>query len=68
MSDVKVLVKDNGPFLVTGPMTITDAAGNTFNLNGKETFALCRCGASAKRQFCDGAHKTCGFESAERAV
>ena len=68
MSDVKVIVKDNGPFLVTGPVTITDAAGNTFNLSGKETFALCRCGASAKRPFCDGAHKTCGFESAERAV
>ena len=68
MSDVKVLVKDNGPFLVTGTMIITDAAGNTFNLNGKETFALCRCGASAKRPFCDGAHKTCEFESAERAV
>ena len=38
MSEVKVLVKDNGPFLVTGTVSITDAAGNTFNLNGKETF------------------------------
>ncbi len=67
MSEIKVQVKDHGPFLVTGPATITDAAGNVFNLNGKETFALCRCGASARRPFCDGAHKTCGFESAERA-
>jgi len=68
MSEVKVLVKDHGPLLVTGTVTITDAAGNTFNLNGKETFALCRCGASAIRPFCDGAHKTCGFQAAERAV
>ena len=68
MSEVKVLVKDNGPLLVTGAVTVTDAAGNTFNLNGRETFALCRCGASANRPFCDGAHKTCGFQAAERAV
>lgn len=68
MSDVKVLVKDNGPLLITGPVTVTDAAGNVFDLKGKETFALCRCGASANRPFCDGAHKTCGFLAAERAV
>ena len=68
MSDFKVNVKDNGPFLVTGPVTVTDAAGNVFDLKGKETFALCRCGASASLPFCDGAHKSCGFESAERAV
>jgi CDGSH-type Zn-finger protein len=67
MSEVKMVVKDNGPFLVTGPVTITDAAGNVFNLNGKETFALCRCGASGNRPFCDGAHKTCGFQAGERA-
>ena len=29
MSDFKVVVRDNGPFLVTGPVTVTDAAGNT---------------------------------------
>mgnify|MGYP006154404007 CR=1 FL=1 len=34
----------------------TDAAGNVFDLKGKETFALCRCGVSANRPFCDGAH------------
>lgn len=68
MSETKVLVKDNGPLLVTGAVIVTDAAGNVFNLNGRETFALCRCGASANRPFCDGAHKTCGFQAAERAV
>lgn len=68
MSEVKVAVRDNGPFLVTGPVTVTDAAGNSFDLKGKETFSLCRCGASKNRPFCDGSHKTCGFESAERAA
>ena len=68
MSDVKIVVKDNGPFLVTGPATVEDAEGNTFDLKGKETYALCRCGASKNRPFCDGEHNRCGFESAERAI
>ena len=68
MSDFKVQVRDNGPFLVTGPVTVTDAAGNVFDLKGKETFSLCRCGASANKPFCDGCHKTNGFQAAERAV
>ena len=68
MSDFKVQVRDNGPFLVTGPVTVTDAAGNVFDLKGRETFSLCRCGASSNKPFCDGSHKTNGFQSAERAV
>ncbi len=68
MADVNIAVRDNGPYLVTGPVTVTDADGKTFDLKGKETFALCRCGASASRPFCDGAHKTCGFGSSERAA
>ncbi len=67
MSDVKVNVRDNGPLLVSGPITVEDAEGNSFDLGSKETIALCRCGASEKRPFCDGAHNRCGFESAERA-
>ncbi|MCP4787850.1 MAG: CDGSH iron-sulfur domain-containing protein [Fuerstiella sp.] len=67
MSDVKVRVRDNGPLLVSGPITVEDADGNSFDLGGKENTALCRCGASGKRPFCDGAHNRCGFESAERA-
>ena len=67
MSDVTIRIKDNGPFLVTGPITLLDDAGNAYDLQGKETIALCRCGASKARPFCDGAHRECGFESAERA-
>ena len=67
MADVKIAVRDNGPFLVTGAVEVTDADGNTFDLKGKETIALCRCGVSKNRPFCDGAHKDCSFESAERA-
>lgn len=67
MADVKVSVRDNGPFLVSGPITVEDGAGNQFDLGGKEMIALCRCGASKNRPFCDGAHKGCDFKSDERA-
>ncbi|UUO06057.1 CDGSH iron-sulfur domain-containing protein [Blastopirellula sp. J2-11] len=65
MSETKIRVRDNGPFLVEGPITLEDADGNTYTID-KPTIALCRCGHSANRPFCDGAHKGCGFESSER--
>ena len=69
MADVKIQVLDNGPLLVQGDIELTDAAGNPFAIDtSKPAIALCRCGASANRPFCDGAHKACGFEAAERAT
>lgn len=68
MSEFKVNVRDNGPLLISGAVTICDAAGNAFDTGGKETVALCRCGQSARRPFCDGTHNRCGFQAAERAV
>ncbi len=67
MSDVTIQTRENGPFLVSGPAKVLDSAGNAFDLSGKETFALCRCGASKNRPFCDGSHRECGFESNESA-
>ena len=67
MADVTVSARENGPFLVSGSVQLVDHAGNKFDLGGKETIALCRCGASKNRPFCDGTHKDCGFESAETA-
>ncbi len=67
MADVTIKANANGPFLVSGPVTVTDHMGNSFDLGGKDVFALCRCGSSQNRPFCDGAHKSCGFESAETA-
>jgi CDGSH-type Zn-finger protein len=37
-------------------------------LAGKEKIALCRCGASVKKPFCDGTHSKIGFQAAEAAV
>ena len=68
MSQVSIKVRDNGPFLVEGPVTIVDAAGGVFQIPaGKPAVALCRCGQSKNKPFCDGTHKTCSFLAAERA-
>jgi len=68
MSDVTVRVRDNGPFFVEGPVTIVDAEGNKWEIPaGKPGVALCRCGQSSRKPFCDGTHKTCNFMAAERA-
>ena len=66
--NVKIRMRPNGPFLVEGPITLTDSEGNEFAINpDKPAIALCRCGASANRPFCDGAHRGCDFDSDERA-
>lgn len=44
-----------------------DAGGDEFAVE-QETVALCRCGASTKKPFCDGTHSRVGFRAAERAV
>ena len=68
MPDVTIRCRPNGPFLVEGSVNVVDHEGNSFPLNpDKPAIALCRCGASGNRPFCDGAHKTCGFESSEAA-
>jgi CDGSH-type Zn-finger protein len=67
MSEVTITVRKNGPFLVNGPAKLVDADGNAFDLTGKSVYALCRCGQSANRPFCDGTHNKCGFQSAEAA-
>ncbi|MDQ3645230.1 MAG: CDGSH iron-sulfur domain-containing protein [Actinomycetota bacterium] len=69
MSEVQVKVRENGPYLVTGPVTVVDADGNSYERGEEgESIALCRCGGSTTKPFCDGTHSRTGFEAAERAV
>jgi CDGSH-type Zn-finger protein len=68
---INILAKKNGPYLVTGDLgelKITDADGNSFDISGKTAVALCRCGASVNKPFCDGQHSKIGFQAAEGAV
>ena len=68
MADVKIRLRPNGPFVVEGPIELVDSAGQAFSIApDKPAIALCRCGHSKNRPFCDGAHRDCGFESDERA-
>jgi CDGSH-type Zn-finger protein len=69
MADVSIKVRPNGPYLVSGPIDLTDADGNPVTIpDGKTTVALCRCGASVTKPFCDGTHSKIGFQAAEAAV
>jgi CDGSH-type Zn-finger protein len=68
MADVTIRCRPNGPFLVEGPVTIVDQNGNAFPIPaGKPAIALCRCGQSSRKPFCDGTHKECGFMAQELA-
>jgi CDGSH-type Zn-finger protein len=59
----KITVKNNGNIQVEGEFDLCDQGGNKFDLAGKKTIWLCRCGSSKNKPFCDGAHKTSGFQS-----
>jgi CDGSH iron-sulfur domain-containing protein 3 len=62
---VEIKVRDNGPYKVTGPVKVVDAEGNRFALP-EGPIALCRCGRSQSKPFCDASHKA-GFDACERA-
>lgn len=66
-NEVKVTVRPNGPYRVEGPIKLLDANGGEWDLTGKPAVSLCRCGASANKPFCDGSHRTIGFEASEAA-
>ena len=71
MSQVTIMVRKNGPLRVDDPngvVELVDADGNKYDLTGKTAFSLCRCGASANRPFCDGAHAKIGFQAADTAL
>lgn len=65
MSEVIVHTRENGPILISGPIILKDHLGNVFDITGKANVALCRCGDSKRRPFCDGTHKGNGFCAAE---
>lgn len=52
----------NGPYLVRGPFVLVDQDGREIEVK-RETIALCRCGHSRIRPFCDGTHKATRFRA-----
>ena len=62
--DIKV--NDNGPYVIRGEdIRVVDAEGNELPWEGNAV-ALCRCGGSSNKPFCDGTHNRIGFESTPR--
>ncbi len=61
MAKVTIQATKNGPLLVKGDVEILDSQGNS--MQTARTVALCRCGQSADKPFCDGTHAKVGFQS-----
>lgn len=58
-----IRIQPNGPYIVTGPMTIEDVDGNIFTVAEGRTLKLCRCGHSGTKPYCDGTHRRVDFVS-----
>ena len=67
MTEVTIQVRANGSYKVTGPVTVVDAEGREFELPPGSAIALCRCGHSQNKPFCDSTHKQIGFEADDTA-
>lgn len=63
MADVSITPSKRGPYLVKGAnnINLVDTNGDPFEVSG-DSFALCRCGHSKRKPFCDGAHRDAGFD------
>jgi CDGSH-type Zn-finger protein len=62
-------VRKNGPYRVESDaeVTVVDWEGKAYTFE-RMPIALCRCGGSTKKPFCDGTHSKIGFQAAEAAV
>lgn len=68
MTDVKVIVRGNGPYRIEGDnIQICDEGGKVYGLSGRTVVSLCRCGQSQNKPFCDGSHSKVGFASESQA-
>jgi len=65
MARLTIRVKKSGPYLIAVEevpgVCILDYEGNELIPTAGRGIALCRCGGSATKPFCDGTHKKIGF-------
>ena len=62
-----ITVFPNGPLRISGSFVIKDGQGKEFDLSGRTQIALCRCGFSENKPFCDGSHGRKDFQSVVEA-
>ena len=77
LESLTIRCREDGPLVVEMPaadrfrdllLRVTDHLGREFPLpTGKRAVALCRCGQTGSRPFCDGSHRRCGFHAADTA-
>ena len=67
MADVRIEVRANGSNRVYGPIEMVDQDGNTYTIPEGQWVALCRCGGSSNKPFCDASHLKNGFEAESKA-
>jgi CDGSH-type Zn-finger protein len=66
---VEIRVREGGPYIVDGPVRVVDANGDEYELpTNKPAIALCRCGGSSTKPFCDGTHRIRGFAAGDAAA
>lgn len=63
-SETTIEPQPDGPLFVRGRLRLVDGEGKT--VREVTRAALCRCGASGNKPFCDNSHRTIGFKSEER--
>ena len=61
-----IRLRKNGPYVIEGDVEVVDWEGRPYTAT-RTPVALCRCGQSKTRPFCDGAHRHSGFEASEPA-
>ena len=62
-----IRLRRNGPYVIDGDVKVVDWNGAEYPVS-RQPIALCRCGASTTKPFCDGTHSRVGFQAAEEAV
>lgn len=67
MSDVRITIRNNGPYKVEGSIELRLQDGTIVATTEPAVF-LCRCGASSTKPFCDGTHSRIGFQAAAQVV
>jgi len=61
---IVIRCRENGPLVIQGAVKVVDHQGQEFPLpEGKDAIALCRCGHSGNKPFCDGSHRQAGFQA-----
>lgn len=63
MLQTRITSYRDGPLLVRGPFRLEDQDGNPIAGGAGPIVALCRCGRSRTRPFCDGTHKLVRFRA-----